>query len=688
MLRLKLLIIAGPYEADRIRRAAVSAGIEAVAVEPGDSLSGWITATRPDVIVLAPQVVNADPMVALAKVRAVPRGRVPLFLVGDAEERDLLESLAEGFFVRPLAPDELLARAREILGEKGRRAVATDDTPDPTPQAASVRAEAGGAVQPRVSARATPLKPLIAALPEPASPTSARPVPPRPSSPASARPARPGLSREPAKVGVPKPGGLASEVPQARSNTAPPRQPRSLGLTETIEAEFDAEIRDVVRAVRALRRPSPAPHATAWATAAAELRDDSSQKTREVPVEDALAGAEPASRARASGAGARPEGEAREAGAEVELDLPSLLARVYLSRLSGRLTLSRSQGATTERKHIVFEHGHPVLAASSRSEDRMGAMLVRQGRFSAAQIAACGDAGASSGRRMGAVLVERGLVKPGELSLLVRRHYEDIIYSLFSWERALWNLGADHSVSGEKILLSHHPAALILEGIRRKYPAERSLAALGGADRVLRLRLNEGASDLIETMGIDAQERSLVLLFDGVRTLAEIAALTGAPADRLYALAWALVVLERVDIVDVAAIDAAPGRARGDGAAFDGRLGPARDAVIDRALVLGRHALVEEGDYFQVLGVSRDATTQEIRRAHEVLDTELSSGALHPTVATELANELREIREVLAEAARLMGNEALRRRYRAALLGAADAPIAPVSVTAGERIPS
>ena len=44
---MKLLIIAGPYEADRIRKAALSAGFETVAVEPGESLSGWITASRP-----------------------------------------------------------------------------------------------------------------------------------------------------------------------------------------------------------------------------------------------------------------------------------------------------------------------------------------------------------------------------------------------------------------------------------------------------------------------------------------------------------------------------------------------------------------------------------------------------------------------------------------------------------------
>jgi len=112
---MKLLIISGPYEADRLRKAAVSAGFEAVAVEPGESLSGWITASRPALIVMAPQMVHPDPNLALAKVRSVPRGRVPIFFVGDAADEPRMTGLADGFFIRPVAPDELLERARAVL---------------------------------------------------------------------------------------------------------------------------------------------------------------------------------------------------------------------------------------------------------------------------------------------------------------------------------------------------------------------------------------------------------------------------------------------------------------------------------------------------------------------------------------------------------------------------------------------
>src|SRR5437764_13404552 len=117
---MKLLIISGPYEADRLRKAAVSAGFEAVAVEPGESLSGWITASRPALIIMAPQMVHPDPTLALARVRSVPRGRVPIFLVGDAAEEPRMAGLADGFFIRPVAPDELLERARAVLAAPGK----------------------------------------------------------------------------------------------------------------------------------------------------------------------------------------------------------------------------------------------------------------------------------------------------------------------------------------------------------------------------------------------------------------------------------------------------------------------------------------------------------------------------------------------------------------------------------------
>jgi hypothetical protein len=244
----KLLIIADPYESDRLRRAAVRGGIEAVAVGQGESLSGWITATRPDLIVLEPQIVSADPNVALAKVRSVPRGRVPIFLVGAAATRSRMMDLADGFFVQPLDSDDLLARARVAIAGAAPRP--GDD------MGSGPHAPPATMPQPGAPARTRTLKPLVAAreaeVPvqapgegdraEVTAHTGVR-VPRKTSQQwSTARPALPGVALDPAPVptAASAPGGQV----QASLFAA---------LAANIDAEFDAAIRDVVREVDGLR---------------------------------------------------------------------------------------------------------------------------------------------------------------------------------------------------------------------------------------------------------------------------------------------------------------------------------------------------------------------------------------------------------------------------------------------------
>jgi len=86
-----------------------------------------------------------------------------------------------------------------------------------------------------------------------------------------------------------------------------------------------------------------------------------------------------------------------------------------------------------------------------------------------------------------------------------------------------------------------------------------------------------------------------------------------------------------------------------------------------RAQILARYALVEVGDYYQVLGVARDATPAELERAHARLTRELSPEELGPGLAGELGAELAAIRTVAEEARRILGDPRLRARYSARL---------------------
>jgi hypothetical protein len=348
----------------------------------------------------------------------------------------------------------------------------------------------------------------------------------------------------------------------------------------------------------------------------------------------------------------------------------ALLGRMVLQRLTGRLVLRR-EGV---EKRIFFERGAPVLASSSDDDDRLGEMMVRQGRLTDQQQQQGLEALATSGRRLGATLAQLGIIKLSELPLVVRRQYEEIVHSVFAWEDGEWSLGPERPSKdkNENVFVTEHPAALILEGIRRKYGASRLRHCLGGGEQIFRLPAAAGTAEVLLRLRLTHEERTMVPLFDGVRTLDEVCALSGAPDDVVCGVAWALSVLGHLERIEPRTDDAVVSSTppNGDAAAAgarDGGRDRERDREIDRARVLSRYALVEEGDYFQVLGVPRSATAHEVRRAHQALMREFAPAALDPVLATELAPELRAIRVVLDEAVRVLGEARLRERYQTRL---------------------
>jgi hypothetical protein len=149
----------------------------------------------------------------------------------------------------------------------------------------------------------------------------------------------------------------------------------------------------------------------------------------------------------------------------------------------------------------------------------------------------------------------------------------------------------------------------------------------------------------------DPAEARVPLLFDGVRSLDEVARSSGLPDATVWQIAFAL------------SCFGALRPARSGGGANEGLRFGVRDLQIAREQLLARQALAQEGDYFQILGVDRQADATEIRRAHQRLVRECSPEALGPDLAHELKTALETIREVLDEGLRVLSTPALRAAY-------------------------
>ncbi len=611
---LKFLIIAGPYEADLIRRAAVAAAVEAIAIEAGDSLSGWVSAARPDAIVVTSRAVKAAVKDTVDALRSLPGGNVPIVMLCDAVEQAEAEAAADQAFVRPASPQAVVQAAQALVQHRRASQV-------PPPAVASGLDDAGSSPQTTASDF------------EKAQSSATRRAP--------SEPRLRTLSSEPTAL-----HGLAPLMVERRRSPsgAPSSQPLpapfARRISDSIDKMIDAEME------RTLSTVGPLPQAK---------RERQDEQTREVPsdfVNTILA------EARHVLASASPlPGMARvgkragfpAAGELGQTSVASLLGLALQEGITGRLRVRHADA----EKSVFFEAGRPVLAVSSAVADRMVQMLVRQGTVSNEQAKTAIDMATQTGRRMGAVLVDLGFIKSTELLPAVRQHYEEIIFSLFAWTEGGFRFEAGATADPRRVRLLRHPSALVMEGVSRAYDEARLLSEMGRDTEVLRLESGVSAPDiLLEVSAGDPGVSRVPVLFDGVRLISEVIRASAQP--RVTVLQVALVLRAFGLLVPVRSGESLPPAA--DAVA-------SRDREIDRERIAARAALVQEGDYFQVLGVPPTSGTAEIKLAHERISRELSAAAVGAELAKELEVSLEDIRGVVDEAFMVLADDRLRAAY-------------------------
>ncbi|WP_428264600.1 DUF4388 domain-containing protein [Haliangium sp.] len=345
-------------------------------------------------------------------------------------------------------------------------------------------------------------------------------------------------------------------------------------------------------------------------------------------------------------------------------DAAMLVQRMYRERLTGRLCFRRQE----IDKSVVFVHGRPVFATSNQAEDRLAAGLARAGKITPAQAEASYERARSSGKRMGEVLVEMGFLKRRELLPAVRHHLEELVYSLFAWDQGEFEIELGDFAAGERIRLDRHPAAIVLEGVRRKYHGAALAAIVAPPDSVIDIIDDAQRATIMSVAELSPAERAVMLAFDGRRDLASIVDDSGLGRLGVYQLAYGLVALDAARVrspgerLPVAAGEdevAAAGGDSGEGATTDA----ASELAIDRQRILARYALLDDADYFTLLGVRRDATGFEIRRAYQAARRDYAPEHIATPLRAELEHELTDIGEVLDEAYRVLADDELRHAY-------------------------
>ncbi len=327
--------------------------------------------------------------------------------------------------------------------------------------------------------------------------------------------------------------------------------------------------------------------------------------------------------------------------------MPRLLALAARARLAGRLDL----GGDASRS-VYFEDGRVVGVSSAAPHERVEEVALRLGLITREQhrLAAPAATGLAS-RRAALLLLDRGFLKPTELTALVRRRTEDVVFALFAEPSARFRHAAARVPADERTTLERKPLALALEGVRRKWLAPRLDAVLGGPGSLLSPAPDAPSS---AELGLGPAEQRLLELADGLRTLDEI--LAGSPLDPLESRQ----VLAGLLMTGALTLRYHAGpEARAEAPAID--LGRVKEKLEQ----------VRRSDYFAILGLSRHCSPYEVREAADRLAAEFDPGRYAGYREPGLPDKLDEVLRVVAEAREVLSDDALRAEY---LVGLGEEP--------------
>jgi hypothetical protein len=148
-----------------------------------------------------------------------------------------------------------------------------------------------------------------------------------------------------------------------------------------------------------------------------------------------------------------------------DFGLPDIFQLIGLQRKTGLLTLKHDQDQVT----VFFENGMVVNAdsASKRLEDRLGNVLVKQGKLSKDRLEEALATQKQTLQRLGHVLVTQSYITPKDLKDAITVQVSQIVFKVFRWRDGEYHFAPTESVDYDRENFSPMSADFILmEGIR------------------------------------------------------------------------------------------------------------------------------------------------------------------------------------------------------------------------------
>jgi uncharacterized protein DUF4388 len=139
-------------------------------------------------------------------------------------------------------------------------------------------------------------------------------------------------------------------------------------------------------------------------------------------------------------------------------------------------------------KQIYFENGLIVGSHSNDPKEYLGQLLIHYGKLNETQLKTALQIQRDLGGRLGEILVATKVLPQADVLEILRIRTLDIIYDLFLWEEAHFELHDNEPTPDYFIRIEIHPTKVIMDGVYRidewkRYrtliPSDRALLELG-----------------------------------------------------------------------------------------------------------------------------------------------------------------------------------------------------------------
>ena len=305
-------------------------------------------------------------------------------------------------------------------------------------------------------------------------------------------------------------------------------------------------------------------------------------------------------------------------------------------------------------KRLYIKNGDMIFATSNLEEDRLGQMLLRNGKITKNQYDQSVTAMKETGKRHGTVLVELRYLKPNDLIWAVRHQVEEIIESLFLLEQGEFTFLEGQLRSQEVITLKLSAANLIYSGIKKIQNLLHINNVMPPQDAIF--SYSTDPMDLFQDINFNDTDREILSLVDSKRTIKEIFSLSPIDYFQTMRTLYALLCIRIIEIKEKEISE--------DESWKDIIEEP--EVEVDSAFIKkveDTFNMLKSADLYSILDVEKNATHDEIKKAYYRV-AKIFHPDRHFSLPSEtLKNKLNAIFPQITEAYRILSDQKMRSGY-------------------------